>query len=555
MDSRVQELLAQAGKKFKKRTNLLNLWQSIADNFYPERADFTEDHTDGEEFADHLFGSYPVLARRELGNLFGTMLRPRSLKWFSLHVADEEADKQQATRSYLEYMDGVQWRAMYDPIAQFVGATKSADHDFAAFGNTVIEVFLSQDRTHLVHKTHHLRDTAWSENSEGEIDTVYRQCTPTASQLVMDYPDKVSKDTKKLAESDPDATVNCCQIVVPTRNYKADPDKKGKIRPWTVFYIEKGSGDILEETSEDWFRYCIPRWHKVTGTPYARSPATEVVLPDARTFQSVIRTLREAGEMHVNPPMIGVLDALRSDVKMYPGGLTAVDIEYDGELKNVLAPLTQDARSMPIGFEIASALRDDIRLGFFLDKIKLPDVNARTMTAYEVSKRLEEHIRSASPLFEPIEDEYNARICNLDFEILKFYGAFGRPEDAPEELNGATVEFKIRSPLRDVQDQAKAGMFGDGLERILVPASQIDEAQMANVELTKSVRDSLTGLGWPASWLAPVEKVAEAQEAIAKQKEMAAGIESIRQGGEAGRAVGGAAEQIQAGMGDVNAAA
>ena len=91
MESRVEEILRQASLALGKRTNLLNLWQSIADNFYPERADFTEDHVDGEEFADHLFGSYPVLARRELGNLFGTMLRPRSLKWFSLHLSDERA--------------------------------------------------------------------------------------------------------------------------------------------------------------------------------------------------------------------------------------------------------------------------------------------------------------------------------------------------------------------------------------------------------------------------------------------------------------------------------
>ena len=550
MESRVEEILRQASLALGQRTNLLNLWQSIADNFYPERADFTEDHTEGEEFADHLFGSYPVLARRELGNLFGTMLRPRSLKWFSLHLADDKADKVLPVRSYLEYLDGVQWRAMYDPVAQFVNATKAADHDYAAFGNTVLEAFLSKDRTHLVHKTHHLRDCAWSENYEGEIDTLYRECSPTARQLVSEYPDKVSSDTKKLLKDNPERTVKCIQAVIPERNYSPDPDKKSrKIKPWTVFYIEKENKNVLEEVGEDWFRYCVPRWHKVTGTPYARSPATEVVLPDARTFQVVVRTLREAGELHVNPPMLGVTEALRSDVMAYPGGLTAVDIEYDGDLKNVLAPLTQDSRSMPIGFEIAAALRDDIRLGFFLDKIKLPDVNARQMTAYEVSKRLEEHIRSASPLFEPIEDEYNARICNLDFSILQFYGAFGRPEDAPEELNGANVEFKIRSPLREVQDQAKAGVFGDGLERIIVPAMQLDPAQVANVNITQSVRDSLTGLGWSAEWLNPVEAVEAAQEAQQQKQEMGENIETMRQGGEAGRAVGGAAELMQSGMG------
>ena len=45
------------------RGSLLSLWQNIADNFYPERAEFTLSRTLGEEFADHLSTSYPVLAR------------------------------------------------------------------------------------------------------------------------------------------------------------------------------------------------------------------------------------------------------------------------------------------------------------------------------------------------------------------------------------------------------------------------------------------------------------------------------------------------------------
>src|SRR3990167_6661860 len=115
-DSRAKELIAQSERLFGKRTGLRSLWQAIAENFYIERADFTNNRTEGEEFADHLFGSYPVFARRELGNLFASMLRPRSLRWFSLHVTDEELDEKEDIRRYLEYLDGIQWRAMCAPL-------------------------------------------------------------------------------------------------------------------------------------------------------------------------------------------------------------------------------------------------------------------------------------------------------------------------------------------------------------------------------------------------------------------------------------------------------
>src|SRR3990167_9199258 len=302
MDSRAKEIVAQSERMFGKRTGLLALWQAIAENFYVERADFTGKRTEGEDFADHLFGSYPVFARREFGNLLASMMRPRSLRWFSLHVTDEELDEKEDVRRYLEYLDGVQWRAMYDPMAQMVNATKQADHDFASFGNAVIEVSLNQYRSALLHRCHHLRDCCWSENADGMVDTMYRKWSPTARQLAALYPKTISKETSDLLKHDPEATVECCQAVVPERTYRRIGKPGKRTLPFTVLYIEKQSEAVLEEVGEKWFRFVVPRWQTVSGSQYARSPATEIVLPDARTFQVVIRTLREAGEMHVNPP-------------------------------------------------------------------------------------------------------------------------------------------------------------------------------------------------------------------------------------------------------------
>lgn len=536
----VQELVRLSDSLFSQRHGLHDLWQAIAENFYVERADFTTDRTTGAAFADHLFGSYPVFARRELGNLIASMLRPRQFKWFGLHVTNEDMDEEKENRDWLEWATGVQWRAMYDPEAMFVSATKMADHDFAAFGNAAIEVGINRRKMALLHRPHHLRDVAWSDDASGTTDTVYRRWKPTARQLYGEYGAKCSAEVKNLATGqgkEPETVVECCQAVIPARSgYTAATN--GRQFPWTVIYFEKNTLNVLEEKPEKWFRYVIPRWHKVTGSQYARSPATEIVLPDARTFQVVIRTLREAGEMHVNPPLVGVMDALRSDVQQIPGGFTAIDIEYDERLGEAIRPLEQNPGSMPIGFEIAAALRDDIRLGFFLDKIKLPEVDTKAMTAYEVQKRLEEHIRSASPLFEPIEDEYSIPLCNLDFEILKANGAFGRPEDIPEGLQGANVEFKLRSPLREIEDQAKAGLFADGLQRVIMPAIQLKPEQLANINMTEAVRDALRGLGWPSDWLEDEDMVRMAAEAIAKQQQAQAGVDLLQRGGEAAKSIG-----------------
>ena len=72
------------------RDTLLILWQEIAEQFYPERADFTYQRTAGETFASDLDTSYPVLARRDLANAFGSMLRPPAKQWF--HIKKKGAE-------------------------------------------------------------------------------------------------------------------------------------------------------------------------------------------------------------------------------------------------------------------------------------------------------------------------------------------------------------------------------------------------------------------------------------------------------------------------------
>lgn len=196
------------------------------------------------------------------------------------------------------------------------------------------------------------------------------------------------------------------------------------------------------------------------------------------------------------------------------------------------------------GFEIAAALRDDVRLGFFLDKVKLPDINAKTMTAFEFQQRMKEHIRQSSPLFEPIADQYNAPLCELTFTILQSVGAFGAPEEMPEILSDKRVEFQMRSPLFEAEGQAKAGLLAHGLQAVVGPAMQLDPSQAANVNITKAVRDSLRGLDWPAEWIGDEKLVKQAQEAIAQQKKMMAGINALGAGGAAAKAVGEGAQAV-----------
>jgi hypothetical protein len=142
-----------------------------------------------------------------------------------------------------------------------------------------------------------------------------------------------------MLEKNPFDTIECYHMMVDADSY----DVKAMGRPYVSVYYDAKHDTVLEELPVWSKQYVIPRWQTVSGSQYAFSPATVAALPDARLLQAMTYTLLEAGEKLTNPPMVATENAVRSDVAIYAGGITWVDMEYDERLGDALRPLTQDA--------------------------------------------------------------------------------------------------------------------------------------------------------------------------------------------------------------------
>jgi hypothetical protein len=539
MKQRAKDILEISNRLFSSKRIVDSLWQEIALNFYPERADFTTPRNAGEEFSNHLFSSYPVIARRELGNMLAEFLRPD--QWFSVHVSDDNLDKGIGERGFLENMTRIMRRAMYDPVANFVRVTAETDHDFATFGNGAISVTLNRNGDALLFKNHHLRDCAWDVNEEGRVDCFHRNWNPTARSLANVFPDTISNETRRLLEKEPHKKVKCRHIVLPSRIYEYK-SRLGRKYKYVSLYVELDTHHILDECGVNVFPYVVPRWSTVSGTAYGVSMATAIVLPDGRTLQVVKRTMREAAEKYVDPPMIAITDALRGDIGLYPGGITAADMEYDERLGEVLRPVSQDRGGMPIGMEIEKSLKDDIRSGFFLDKMQLPEAKDR-MTLGEFRRRVQEHIRAAAPITRPIQNSYNDPLCQTVFDILMENNVFPM-EFMPRTLSERDVEFRFRSPLDELAEQTEADAFIDVMTRIVAPVAQINPIEMEDIDLTGAKRDAMMALGWKAKWLKPREEIEQKKLEMARKAEMQQAMEEAMSAGQAAEQGGKGASAI-----------
>ena len=538
MKQRVRDLCTHGDKLFSKRSQLQNTWQAIAEQLYPERADFNGTLPVGADTGENLQTGAPSMARRDLADSLSAMLRPSSKPWFHARSLSDNINEDATAKQFFDWMSERMRTAMYDKRAQFVRATKQGDNDFACFGQAVIEVSPNNDLSGLLFRNHHLRDVAWCENNELAIDTVHRKWKPETRQLIRQFPKTVSEKVKNKEKDDPYAEIDCRHIVVPADGYDLQGDGKRLQRklPYVSIYVDKINETILEEKYVSRIRYVIPRWATIAGSQYAHSPGATIAYRDARLLQQITLTLLEAGEKVVDPPSVGVAEAIAGGVNLFAGGHTWLDAEYDERLGEAVRYLQIDPSGLSFGKDREALILETISKALYLDRISIPYPEG-DMTATEYRGRVEEYVRRALPLFEPMEVEYNGGLCEETFDLLLGMGGFGSPADWPDVVQGQDLRWSFESPLQQATERGKSQAFIE-TSNLLKVAMELDPGARHEIDMGKAFREAIPGTGAPSDWVRPVEESQQMRQQEAQQQAeqaaMAAQTQGMEQLGHAG---------------------
>ncbi len=512
------ELKGLVDKQFNLQRHMLSLYQTLADHFYPERADFTQVRNQGSEIADLLVDSYPVLMRRDLANSFSAMLRDGH--WFDVSV-DGNPDREGSM--WLQWATMRLKKIMDARSAGFRRATKEGDHDYTTFGQTVISTELNKQANGLLFRAWHLRDCAWWEDETGQVSGVVRKWATDLRQAVNYFGmENVHPHVSERVGKEPFKELNVYHIVMPTNIY--GDEQLERSHPFVSIYFDFENDHIMEEVGINNRMYTVPRFQTIAGSAYAYSPATMVALPDARTLQAMTHTLLEAGERYARPPIIATTDVVRGDVDLSPDGITWVDREYDEKMGAGLRPMAQDRGGFPLGLEMRDNVIQVLNSAFYLNKITLPGLD-KQMTAYETAERMKQYRRENLPLFAPMESEYNGQLCEIAFDVAFQAGLLGSAYDIPQSLSGSDVQFQFTSPLSHTEEEEKANRFAQ-VSEMLARAAPIDPNVAVNMDVDVAFRDAVIGIGAPASWLRPQEAVEQTRKAQAAKDLMATAMEA-----------------------------
>lgn len=530
MDSKGEEVCKRASSAFQRKQSLNTFWQETAEHFYPERATFTVEREPGEDFASKLYKSDPILFRRDFAGWLGSVLRPKGRDWFMPRARQDEVNKRTSVQTYFESRAATTRNLIYDIRSQFITNMVSCDHDYATFGNSSMSVEERQDKSGLRFRGWHLRDCAWAENYDGEIDTHWRQFKQTIRNLCSrerTHGWSIDKKLKDKVDKHGDDKVNCLHVLMPIFDYDYDRKlrKKAKGRNYISLYIDMDNKHVMSEVPQFEFNYAISRWFRIPESPYAFSPSVVACLPDARTIQTMTWSILEAGEKAVEPPIIAINEAILGGVNTYAGGVTWVDKQYDERSGEALRALDL-GKNPQLGEALLQGIRGTMMDAWYLNKLFLPPVSdGEKMTAAEIARRDAEYLRNAQPIIDPAEQERNGWVLDITMQMAMRLGYWGSREDVPQELRGQEIDLTYDNPIEDARKRAKANSYRESAE-IIAMQKEIDPTIIAQFDSEKAFREAITGVA-PPDWLL------DEDEAKAATAEAAKGMEESQALGEA----------------------
>ena len=563
--SKTAALLSRGQTILAYKVSLNSFWQTVAYNFYPQRAYFTytyqyQNQAFGafpfnNQFANNLTTSYPILVARDLASSISTYLRPAGQKWFKAQIKNDDIQKNLTNESikYLEYITDTINYYLLDDKTGFPRAAKESDGDLVVFGQSCLSCEIDWNTNNLLFRNWFLRDLGWEEDSAGNVSFVVREWNTTIRNAYEKFGMKLSTDTRGKLEREGNQPLKIVHIVLKTSDYENfySKEEKGKIKlPWVSLYLEAGSGHEIECTGSFTQIYQINRWETLGSSQYAVSPAVVAGLPDARLLQAMTLSLLEAAEKSVSPPIIAKQDSIRADIGLLANTVSWVKEDLPGSVDDNVKQMQIDKSGLQFGLTMQNDSRAMLKSAFYLDKINLPVFDS-AMTATEVRERVAEYIRNAAPLFSTMILNYNQPLLRMIFTTLKSVQAFGPNQFIPDELKDPVtgglredIDFSFSSPLLEAEGMMKAQRFAE-MKAMIADSLALDSSTMYIPDASIALRDVLEGNGTPAKWLRD-EDVVDSMIAAEKQRQsVQQAIQTMGAGGQAAEQIGKGAQAVQ----------
>ena len=480
-------------------------WQAVSDYFYPStdfavspltpvirrnRRVVTNVPRQNLKQAAALFIAYAIDTTQPF--LAPNVGRGMAQSGRAIYRRDKEGRKLDLSAEARDYLDDLRWQlfdAQMLPQSGMVTAVARCGLEFLAFGNCVR--WIGRKRGFGPRHQHMpLKSCWWSQNEEGETDTMFRRFTMSVWRLVKNYPDAVKHP--KIAELYGDPKKHGVSI---TLLHLVDPRQGGVSgavntnKPFSDLTLLPDY-DMFEvkESGYDSFPYQVAGMDAREGTPYCTGLGYDA-LPDAMALNHFSGGMERAIDLINDPVLFAPTRLFGNRLDRRPGQVNVYDPVNLGfqSLKDAIQKA--DIAGDPSWAERrCEKLTDNIERVFFGQFTNLRD--AANVTAEEIRERRDLRQRAISYLVPTFDRDLFGKGADRELDALLEEDLVAPP---PAELSGVDVDWDYAGPLAKAQMRTQV----DGalmLFNAAAAAKQFDETAgdvVAVHEALRTINDSL----------------------------------------------------------------
>lgn len=486
------------------RTNWDNHWREIAEYILPNKDNVFGGKTPGQKKGTELFDATGVHSNILLASALHGMLTNPSLPWFGLTTGDEKLDADDDVRKWLQDCTRVMLNVMNN--SNFQTEIHEVYLDQGSLGTGAL--LINEDDIDIVRfLSIPIYEMFIDENFKGVVCTVARCFKKPAKDIIDEYGEKVleENDLLSLFTKDPHKEFEILHMIGENNSYNPHDEKIGNFKYYSETIL-KDKKVILRSKGFNTWPMPIPRWNKVSGEKYGRSPGMNA-LPDIKMINQMMKTTLRAAQKMIDPPLQAPDEGMMGPLKTTPGAINW----YRAGSTDKVEPILTGGR-VDFGFQMMDDVRKRIRSAFFIDQLQMPQ--GPQMTATEVMQRTEEQLRLLGPILGRQHNELLKPLVDRVFDICYRRNLFGKIPAKLAKLKKIDVQYS--SQIAQAQKLAALESFNRMLS-MSAPLMQMDPNVMDNMDTDQAFLYVAKTVGLPYELIRTKNSVKKLRDAKADQ--------------------------------------
>jgi hypothetical protein len=521
-------LIALHDQRWSQLSDWRNRWEELSFYIMPQQRSFTSSFGQGNRRREQLiYDSTALEANDRLATRMHEALTNPATNWFKLQFEDEELNANDTAREWLEACETQMISAIRD--SNFDMTVGQFYLDVGCLGTSILMVdekaatFAAKegDFHGLTFKTYHLGGVGMGENVNGIIDEQSFLFDMTAEQLVQKFDRNAPKRAHDMiAEGKPDHKIKV--LLCRFRRTLEDPPEGPLLpreRPFAEVWVNYSDKEMIHDGGTYEQAAFVGRWRRKSEDYVGYGPG-ERALPTIRTVNEAERLELGAWAKVIDPPIKTRQNNVLGDMDIQAKGITVVR-DMDATMQWDLRP---DLNHHMIQLEDK---RFQIREIFKYHSLELPArEQVGEMTAYEVSKRIEQIYRALGPTVVQLQADVLDGLVQRVFGIMYRKGVLPQ---IPEEFAGSQFRVSYVGPMA----LAARAVEIDAIDKFVADSMALADAGLPAaadlIDIDKMQRYKAQIMGVPAIVTRNEDEVKEIREARAELEEKKAQAEQFQQ--------------------------